>query len=456
MHDMADGTVHRLRPAAVPRASLEEQAMHSLLYAVAASLLLATGFPLSAWAAADAAQAGALHADELVVQVLEQNRGLAALEAAVREAALRQSRSGVPDDPELSWDTAPRTYGSRIDQGQNIRVSQRIPWPGTLGRQQAQAGYERAARRHQLETARLETEALTRSVWAEWFFVHRALEINEENLAVLEDLRATVETRYAAGDARQQDVLRVEQERSRLEHQRIGYQRQQRSIRAQINALLHRPAQAALPPPAPDPAIAPLPALPASLDELLQPHPELQRLRSRVAERETGVELARLDAYPDLNVRAGYNSLWRDADLRWTVGISLNIPLDQRKRRAAVDEAEAGRIRSRMQLDEQRDQLRQQVVSAHAAAEESLHVIRLYRDRLLPLARETRNASLADYRSGAGAFLNVMDAEQERLRTELELLRARADYLRHLAELGQYTGGALPGGNSPMGGTSDE
>ena len=430
--------------------------MNSLLYAVAASLLMAIGFSAPAWADADAPQGDVLHADALVVQVLEQNRGLAALQAAVREAAARQSRAGVLSDPELSWDTAPRTYGSRIDQGQNIRVSQRIPWPGRLGQQQARAGHERRARLHRLDVARLEVETLTRTVWAEWFFVHRALEINEENLAVLGDLRATVETRYAAGDARQQDVLRVEQERSRLEHQRIGYQRQQRSIRAQINALLHRPAQAELPPPVHDVAVEPLPALPGSLDELLQPHPQLERMRSRVAAEDTAVELARLDAYPDLNVRAGYNSLWRDADLRWTVGISFTIPLDQRKRRAAVDEAQAGRIRSRMQLDEEQARLQEQVVSAHAAAEESLHVINLYRDRLLPLARETVSASLADYRSGSGAFLNVIDAEQERLRAELELLRARADHLRHLAELGQHTGGGLPAGQNSMGDTSDE
>lgn len=429
--------------------------MNSLLYVVAASLLMVTGPSAPARASTDAAQ-GALQADELVTQVLEQNRGLAALEAAVREAAARQSRTGVLDDPELSWDTAPRTYGSRIDQGQNIRVSQRIPWPGTLGQQQVRAGHERMARHHQLEAARLEVEALTRTVWAEWFFVYRALEINEENLAVLGDLRSTVETRYAAGDARQQDVLRVEQERSRLEHQRIRYQRQQRSLRAQINALLHRPARAQLPPPALDPVVAPLPALPGSLDDVLQPHPELERLRSRVAAQEAGVELARLDAWPDLTVRAGYNSLWRDPDLRWTVGVNLTIPLDQRKRRAAVDEAEAGRIRSRMQLDEQRIQLQEQVVSAHAAAEESLHLIDLYRDRLLPLARETLNASMADFRSGSGAFLNVIDAEQERLRAELELLRARADYLRHLAELGQHTGGSLPAGNTTTGGSADE
>lgn len=430
--------------------------MNSLLYAVAASFLVTTGISMPAVADQSTTETGALHADELVAQVLEQNRGLAALEAAVREAAARQSRTGVLSDPELTWDTAPRAYPSRIDRGQYIRVHQRIPWPGKLGRQQAQADHDRMARIHRLEAARLEVETLTRTAWAEWFFVYQALEINEENLAVLEDLRATVETRYTAGDARQQDVLRVEQERSRLEYQRIDHQRHQRSIRAQINALLNRTAQTKLPPPVREVPLEPLPALSGPLDELLRMHPELERLRSRMAAQDTAVELARLDSWPDLTVGTGYNSLRPDADLRWTVGISFNIPLDQRKRRAAVDEAEAGRIRSRMQLDEEQARLQEKVVSAYAAAEASLETITLYRNRLLPLARETLNASLADYRSGSGAFLNVIDAEQERLRAEMGLLRARADHLRHLAELEQYTGGGPKTGNIPVGGTSNE
>lgn len=397
-----------------------------------------------------------LRAGQLAAGVLEANRGLAALQAAVREAAARQSYAGVLDDPELSWDTAPRTYMSRIDEGQNIRVSQRVPWPGTLGRQQQRAAHQHDARTHRLEAARLEVEALARTAWAEWWFVHQALAVNADNMTVLTDLRRSLETRYAAGEAKQQDVLRVEQQRSHLQHQRIGYQRQQRSFRAQINALLNRPADAPLPPPAQHAELEPLPALPGRLMQELRGHPQLGELRARMASSEMDLELARLEAYPNLTLTTAYNSLWRKPDLRWTVGIRLNIPLDQSKRRAAVDAAEASRIRDQWRLEDERAQLQAELVSAHAAAEESLHLVGLYRDRLLPLARETLNASLADYRSGTGAFLNVIEAEQSRLQAELELIRARADYLRHLAELNHRAGGDLSALVTSAGDSSNE
>ena len=81
-----------------------------------------------------------------------------------------------------------------------------------------------------------------------------------------------------------------------------------------------------------------------------------------------------------------------------------------------------------------------------------VRAIQVYEEQLLPLASEYLEASLADYRSGSGAFLNVVTAEQGNLNTELALERARADYFRRLAELELWTGGSvMVGMNGPQG-----
>ncbi len=49
----------------------------------------------------------------------------------------------------------------------------------------------------------------------------------------------------------------------------------------------------------------------------------------------------------------------------------------------------------------------------------------------------------ADYRAGAGNFLNVITAEKQKLTTELRLQRVYANYLRRYAELERWTGGSL-------------
>jgi outer membrane protein TolC len=67
----------------------------------------------------------------------------------------------------------------------------------------------------------------------------------------------------------------------------------------------------------------------------------------------------------------------------------------------------------------------------------------IFRDQLVSLSSEYLEAAMADYQSGRGAFLNVITAEQRQLSTELALARARADYVRRLAELERWVGGPV-------------
>jgi outer membrane protein TolC len=170
-------------------------------------------------------------------------------------------------------------------------------------------------------------------------------------------------------------------------------------------------------------------------------HPGLARARARIAEAQAQKELTEKDFYPDFRVMAGYNSLWGDPDQRWTVGVGINLPFDYSNKRSATrDAARAELMRSRWQLTDREAQLLGELEAARAGVEEAASVIGIFRTRLLPLAEDNLAAARADYRAGAGSFLNVIDAEREQLRTEDDLARARADYLRRLAELERWVG----------------
>lgn len=388
--------------------------------------------------------AGTLEADRLVEDVLAANPGLAGLEAAVREAGARVEPAGALDDPRLSYEVAPESIGSRIGDRHVVRFSQTIPWPGTLGLRAAAARHRTEATEQWLAAARLQVAALTRAAHAEWHFVHRALAINAVNQALLEDLKSSAEAMYAAGRGRQQDVLRAERERTHLLHQETIHKRERVSIRAQINALLGRPADRPLPPPGRLAEPQELPPAERLRTAAAHRHPELSGLRDRVAAGEAEVDLVRKDFYPDFELMTGYSNMWDERDMRWTVGVGISLPLDRGKRRAELDAAKAARQRAEWNLADRRAGLLAELETARAKAAESQHIIHLYENRLLPLARETLNASLAAYRSGDGDFLSVIEAEKEALRAELELARARADYARRLAELKRWTGGELP------------
>lgn len=380
---------------------------------------------------------------ELVEQVLKANPGLASLRAAAEAATYRIQPAGSLDDPMLSYGTAPRTAGAgRLNQ--RVEFSQRIPWPGTLDAREAVARYEAAAAEEDVESLKLEVIAQARSAHAQWRFVHQALAIHHETQALLEELIATAETRYAAGRALRQDVLQAEVERSDLDNEELRLRQLQTTVQARINALLNRPPDAPLPLAAPmGPPAAP-PAYETVKRLALLRHPELERLDARVSANQSRAELAEKAFYPDFQVGIGYNSLWDDPDKRPILGLTINVPLDRGKRRAELDAARAETSEAQWALTERRAKLLADLAQARAEVVEARQSVQLYENELVPLAAEYLNAALADYQSGTGAFLNVITAEQRKLATDLALARTRADYAARLAEL-QRAAGLLPG-----------
>lgn len=398
----------------------------------------------SAWAGAASSEASAADEStiteaELVDQVLRANPGLAALEAAAAAADYRVEPAGSLDDPTLSYGTAPRTAGSgRFNQ--RVEFSQRIPWPGTLDAHEDVARYEAAAAESELESLQLDVIAQARSAHAQWRFVHEALVIHHETQALLDELIATTETRYAAGRALRQDVLQAEVERTDLDNEELRLLRLQTAILARINALLNRPPDTPLPPAARMGALPEPPAFEALKTLTLARHPELERLDARVLANQSRVTLAEKAFYPDFQLGVGYNSLWDAPDKRPILGVTINVPLDRGKRRAELDGARADASQARWALAERRAELLADLAQARAEVVEARQSVKLYQSELVPLAAEYLNAAIADYQSGTGAFLNVITAEQRKLATDLALARTRADYAARLAELERAAG----------------
>lgn len=380
----------------------------------------------------------------LVEAVLARNPGIKALEAAAQAAEFRIAPAGALDDPSLSYSTAPETAGGPRGLQQRFEFSQPLPWPGKLTLREKAARQRAAAASEDIDELRLRVAAAAKSLSAEWAYVHRALAINTEHQALLQELRRVAEAHYAAGRAGQQDALQAEVARARLAAEAITLERRRREVQARINALLNRPAQGHVPPPVDLPEPRPVPPLASLQQSAAHEHPGLARVRARIAEAQAQKDLAEKDFYPDFRVMAGYNDLWDNPDKRWTVGVGINLPFDYgNKRSGTLDAARAELLRRRWQLTDREAQLLGELDTARAAVEETDALIEVYRNRLLPLARDNLAAARADYRAGGGSFLNIIDAEREQLRTEDGLARARADYLRRLAELERWVGTPL-------------
>jgi len=381
-------------------------------------------------------------ADRLVNLVLARNPGIEVL-VAIEEAAKYQINPARSlDDPTFSYAFAPKTIDADNGRGlnQKIELSQKIPWPGTLAAREQEAKQESRVAQEDVNALRLRLIALTKSAYAEWYFINRSLQIHESTSVLLEELRAVAETRYAAGRALQQDVLQAEVEQKNLDRHALVLIRIKSTIQAKINTLLNQNPNSPLPSATDISTRKPIPAITELEKRAIELHPELKRINAQVAVNSARVSLAEKEFYPDLQLYIGYNSLWDDHDKRPIVGVSVNVPFDRSKRKAALSSAKANERSLQMKLVEQRAQLLSEIARAYAETIESANAIDLYEDSLVPLANEYLSAALADYESGAGSFLSVITAEQKKLITEEALERNRADYFSRIADLERWTG----------------
>ena len=122
------------------------------------------------------------------------------------------------------------------------------------------------------------------------------------------------------------------------------------------------------------------------------------------------------------------------------LGVTVDIPLQRGRRRAALDQAEARTALEQSRDQSLRDRIAVEVARALVSARESARVVELLERRLVPAARDQVRAALAGFTSGQNAFTAVIDAEENQREVELELHGARAQLWRRVAALDRAVG----------------
>jgi cobalt-zinc-cadmium efflux system outer membrane protein len=395
-----------------------------------------------------ALQASVLDRATYVRVVLHRNPTIESARQGWRAAIARVRQSGTLEDPMVTLEVAPLSIGSSSARlGYTAMVSQRLPWPGKLSLDESVAQAEAEAMKSDFEAAQREL-ALTASLLYEHYFVAvRSLEINAHHVELMRSMHAAALAQFAAGRAAAQDPLQAEFELTHMEHDTVILASQRDVTVAQMNELLHRDPALALPPPPKDlpmRATADL-AAPARLEtEAVDHRPDIAGARQRARAAEARADRAQRESYPDVTVSTSYNSMWDMPEHRWMVGLSVNLPVQAGHRHGAVDEANAMRAQYEADAARMSDTARTQVVVALKQLEEASHVLYIFEERLLPIARQQVDAARAAFISSQAPFVAAIDAEKNLRGVELDQQVAQADYDRRRGELDRALG-RMPG-----------
>lgn len=426
--------------------------MKSLACLTATGALMATCFawsPAAAQSQADsirvnAADTTALDVEDVIRLVLERNPSIYSARAAWSEARARSEQAGALDDPMLDLTGAPGSFGSStVPSAYRVEITQSFPIFGQRGLRRSAAEAEAKGVGWDLRAAQLELVREARSAYAEYWQIGRASALNRELKDLLPELRRVTLAKYAAGQVGQQEPLQVDAELAMLDHQAVIIERQRRITEATLNVLMHRPAGERLPPP---PAELALPDTSLVHSELA-PHaralrPELRAADARVEASRAQVSLAGREAFPEPSFGVAYDRFWSEPELRTSVGVTMNLPINFARRSSARSEAETRLTASEAQSAAMLDSIDYQIEVAAARFHEEAHDVEISRTRLVPLAERILRSARASYEANRTDFLTVLGSLRGFLEARLEadqsvamLYQARADLDRALGDL---------------------
>lgn len=390
-----------------------------------------------------------------------------AAQASALAAAARVPGTKRLPDPWIQVATMNRELpGFALQQplGMNqVQLTQMLPIPGTgklgLAGQVAQS------------RADAELAQVSESLWEQrnraamaFYGLYRAeatLGAMAELLQLLEGVSRTVTGMYAAGEAKQSDVLRAQLEIGRMTAQIEDMTTMRRRMAARLNAVLDRPANAPT-------GVPELPAFPDSLpspDSLTALALEsrgmiragVDQLRAATA----AEQLARRELWPDLEIGVIYGQQpmqggGTDRMLSLMLGASLPIWAGSRQLKMR-DETVAMRQMAQADLDAMRAEARGRVAEVVAELERARQLYALYRHTLLPQTEATVASARAGYQAGSVDFMTYLDALMTANGYRTEIPRLAAAQGQSLAELEMLTGHPLlaatpdPGTTTPGG-----
>jgi outer membrane protein TolC len=414
------------------------------------SALLLAGLAGFGQAAEDVSPASVAATNRLSLQAVlrevnERNPSLKAAQSSWEAAQARLRQAGAWNDPKFGVDVerSDTTRFTRFTDAEWM-LAQEVPLSGKNRLRVRAVRAEAAAALAELRRRELDLATRARVAYTRMANAHAQIDLNRQNDALLRQLIELTRIRYEAGARMQSDVLMAETEQVKNEEVRRNFERELSEAQSQLNVLMHRPAANLLAEPEPNAFREFTLRLEAIETAALRLRPELQGASNRIAAARAQHDLARRAWVPDPELRVEARQFNGAGFIEYDTGIFFNLPwVNPGKYKSAIAEAKLNRESAEhdlaaMQAETSalvRDQLKK-ITTFH-------HHYTLFHGRLVPLARQTLDATRIAYQNDKASLLELLTAQRTVRDTEATLQHHLADYLTALAELEAIAGASL-------------
>jgi len=322
-------------------------------------------------------------------------------------------------------------------------VKQRFFFPGKLSLKKDIARALRRIGEWDLVARRRRLIALIKEGYFRILYLDRVMQLTETTAGLLNQFRAIARTRYAVGKGLLQDIAKADFEAIRLKEKLIHFANDRKKAVILLNRLVGRSSETSierLPPFKEELKQLPLTVI---QNRVLVQSTSLKKAEHRLSEIKWKNKLAFRMLWPDFSIGTTYGMRTRDKTANlFSINFELSIPIFSRQgNRVAALEKKV------LMQQHSLEAVRQNVLRTAAAIFTDIRarnkLLRLYADRLLPLAKLSVRSALSSYRVGKLEFISLVTAQLLQYRYQVANEKNLRIYRTHFAYLEFLTGEKL-------------
>jgi outer membrane protein TolC len=385
----------------------------------------------------------------VIRQAVERNPGLQAARSRWQAAVELYPQALSLPDPMLEY-----RY-SAMSNATQLGLSQRLPPPPMILAESRMALAEAQMARLKVDIALRDLIVEVKLSYHELAYLERALTITQQNHDLLTHIEQVAAARYAQSQATLNDLLKAQAQSGQLDYDLVLLRELQDTERVRLLSLLDLPSSTAVGPVVAL-ALEPLELTPEEVEQrALASRQELELMLVEVRKAGLSVDLATSAWWPELNVMlltvadAGMEERPEAKDA-WMAEVSVSLPLDVRKKRAAVREARATQAAAAGDLRAMAAETRALVRKAYFAAHNARRLLDLYERTLIPQAKQAMQTAEAWNVDQEKNLPGLLETQSTWLNFNLARLRALTDYQQSLARLERLAGGRLTAAAAPQ------
>ena len=333
-------------------------------------------------------------------------------------------------------------------------MAMKFPFPGTLTLKGQIITEDVRIAEKEFEIVLRDLVTEIKLAYYDYLFSIQAIHINEENQKLLQQMIAIAQTKFRVGQGKYSNVIMAQVELSKLAEALITLEQKRETIIARLNTLLNTSADLPLGPPMPIEEDSVTLTLADLYKLAVEKRQEIQKQKLAISKMSLMVEMAKQMAYPDPTLGASYFENRAMADLKHTEKMPMTFSTRRTlnpantawfgHRNSYIHEMDVKIEAMEHKIEALESNLRFVVKKHHFGMETANRSIRLYRQTLLPQARQALDAANTAYQAAQIDFLSFLDAQRTLLKLKIEEQRALRDYRQHLAQLEQAVGMILP------------